>query len=193
MLLFANTLTWILHPIILSIPAVYLISYYSTGSVESSTYWTLVSLVFAGIVSAFVLIGVMKGFFNNIDVSNRKQRVILYPFSIAVVLLFALYVYLQNGPGHLMMGAILFVVALIILDIINRKIKASVHVASVAALITGIIYLYGGFTYLFLILIPLVAWARIVKKRHTPKETIVGGLCGILLTVAAVNIVQFVV
>ncbi|MDO8269612.1 MAG: hypothetical protein Q7T54_03015 [Candidatus Levybacteria bacterium] len=192
MILFANILTWILHPVVLTIPAVFLLTYYSTGSTQTSYYWTFISLIFSGLVAAFVLIGVKKGFFNNIDVSNRRQRVILYPFVISVVLLFAFFIYSQGGPVNLTMGAILFVVALIILDMINRKIKASIHVASVCAIITGVIYLYGGVTYLLLLLIPLVAWARIVKKRHTPQETIVGAVCGILLTVIAVNIVQFI-
>lgn len=193
MMLFANTLTWILHPIALTIPAVYLITYYSTGDVQISYYWTFVSLIFSGIVAAFVLIGVSKGFFNNIDVSNRRQRVILYPFVIGVVLIFALFIYLQNGPVNLITGAILFVAAMIVMDIINRRIKASVHVASVSAIITGIVYLYGGMYVLLFLLIPLVAWARIVKKRHTLQETIVGAACGILLTFTAINIVQFVV
>lgn len=193
MLFFANTLTWILHPIVLVIPAVYLLTFNATGQTNTAIYWTLVSIIFSAIVSAFVLVGVAKGFFNNIDVSNRKQRVILYPFSVAVVLLFALYVYINNGPRILILAAILFVVALVTLDIINTKVKASVHVASVSALIMGIIYLYGGVSYLLLLLIPLVAWARIVQKRHTIKETIVGAICGIVLTITAINIVQFVI
>lgn len=193
MIFFANALTWVLHPVVLSIPSVFLITYYSTGSIEVSRFWTLISLFFTGLVSAFVLIGVKRGFFNNIDVSNRRQRIILYPFSVAVVLLFAFFVYIYDGPSQLILGAILFVVALVMLDIINRKIKASIHVASVAALITGIIYLYGGISYLLLGLIPLVAWARIIKKRHTLQETVVGAICGIILTLSAVNIVQFVI
>ena len=192
MMLFANTLTWILHPVFLAIFAVYLVTFYSTGDTSTSYYWTVVASLFATFVAAFVLIGVKKGFFNNIDISNRKQRVIVYPFVISVVLLFAFIVYLQKGPNQLIIGAILFITALIVLDLINRKIKASIHVASVSAIITGIVYLFGGVTFLLLLLIPLVAWSRIIKKRHTLNETIVGGVCGIVLTLTAINIVQFI-
>jgi len=192
MKLFANVLTWILHPIVLTVPAVYLLTYYSTGNTNTAMYWTLISFLFSGIVSGFVLVGVKLKFFNNIDVSNRKQRVILYPFAVAVVLLFAMLIYFQNGPSNLTLGAILFVIALVILDLINRTIKASIHVASVCAFFTGVIYLFGGYSFLLVLLIPLVAWARVVEKKHTPKETIVGAICGVGLTVAAITIVQLV-
>lgn len=192
MKLFANTLTWITHPILLTIPGIYLITFYSTGKIETALFWTIVSLIFSAIVCSFVLVGVKMKFFNNIDVSNRKQRVILYPFATAVVITFALLIYILKGPQNLILGTILFIVALIILDIINRKIKASIHVASVSAFITGLTYLFGGWIFLSILLIPLVAWARVIEKKHTPRETVVGACCGIILTILSICVVQFI-
>jgi membrane-associated phospholipid phosphatase len=190
MKLFANVLTWILHPVVLSIPSVYLISYSSTGDANISIYWTFISLIFSGIVSLFVLWGVKRKLFTNIDISNRKQRIIAYPFVVGVVALFAFTVHLFSGPTGLIESSILFVVGLIILDFVNSRIKASIHVGSVAAFFTGIAYMYGGAFYILLLLIPLVAWARVLEKKHTVPETIVGAICGSLLTLSAIYIVQ---
>lgn len=187
---FANITTWILHPVTLTIPAVYLIVFNSTGDTGSSLYWTFVSLIFSLVLSLFVMIGVKRGFFNNLDVSNRSQRVILYPFVIGIVILFSLLVFALRGPWALITAGTFFICALVILDIINTKIKASVHVAAVTAIVVGIIYLYKGYSFFLLALIPLVAWARIVEKRHTLNETIVGAVCGMVLTVIAIFIVQ---
>jgi len=41
-------------------------------------------------------------------------------------------------------------------------------------------------------LVPLMAWARIVEKRHTLKETIVGGAMGVIFSFIAIYIVQFI-
>lgn len=188
----ANILTWILHPVILIILSVYLIVYSRLGEVNASFLWTGISMFFVGIISIFVLFGVKKGFFNNIDVSNRRQRLILYPFSIFIVAMFSLTVYLLKGPGVLIQGSVLVIIALLLLDVINRRIKASVHVGTVAAVATGLSFGYGGMLYLTLILIPLVAWARILEKRHTLKETVAGALCGILMTLGAFFVVQFI-
>lgn len=191
MKLFANIVASILHPATLILPAVFLIVYKSAGDFSNALFWTFVSLVFTGVVALFVLIGVKKGIFTDIDVSVKKQRVILYPFVVAVTLIFSLVIYLAHGPSALIIASFLFVSALVILDVINLRIKASVHVASITAMVIGIINLYGGFSYFLLLLVPLVAWARIYNRRHTLKETIVGAICGCLLTLSAIIVVQF--
>ena len=173
MKLLANILTWLLHPVALSIPSVFLIVMASTGNQLVALYWTFISLVFSSIISLFVLWGVKKGIFNNIDISNRKQRIIAYPVVIIVVCLFALTTYVFKGPLILIKGSALFIVGLIILDFVNSRIKASIHVASAAAFFTGLSYGYGGIFYLSLLLIPFVAWARIAEKKHTLRETVV--------------------
>lgn len=192
MKLLANIVAYLLHPVTLTLPAVFLIVYTSTFDFNLSLYWTFLSVVFTAIISVFVLFGVKKGFFNNIDVSNRKQRVILYPVVIAVVLLFAFFVFSQNGPRSLVYASCMFVAALIIFDIVNTRIKASIHVAAVASLVTGVVYHYGSIAYFLILLIPLMAWARIVEKRHTLRETIVGGVMGVIFSFIAIYIVQFI-
>lgn len=191
MKLLANIVTTVLHPVALTIPAVFLIVFDATRSYEEALYWTFLSILFAGIISVFVLYGVKKGFFNNIDVSNRKQRIILYPFVIAVVLIFALLVYLQNGPLALIYTNILFVLALVIMDLINTKIKASVHVAAVSSVVTGLIFQFGVIAVPLFIFIPIIAWARIREKRHSFPETIAGAIAGISLTFIGLFVVQF--
>ncbi len=180
----------ILHPILLAIPGVFLIVLSSTNDLSSAVYWTIISLIFSGVISLFVLYGVRKKFFNNLDVSNRKQRVILYPFAVVVILIFAYYIHSQNGPDALVGASVLFTISLVLLDLINRKIKASIHVASVAAMVTGIMLVYGGPSYFLILLIPISAWARIKQKRHSLPETIVGAASGILLTLIGVFVVQ---
>lgn len=191
MKLFANIIATILHPATLILPAVFLIVYKSAGGFHNALFWTFVSLIFTVAVGAFVLYGVKKGFFSDIDVSVKKQRIILYPFVVFITLLFTAVIYMFRGPSALIIASLLFIAALVILDVINIRIKASVHVASVSAIVIGIIFLYGGITFWMLALIPLVAWARIYNKRHTLKETIVGAACGIGLTLIAISVVQF--
>lgn len=189
----ATIINIVLHPIVLSIPAVFLITLQTTDNISTSYYWTFLSFIFSGIISLFVFFGVAKGFFANLDVSNRKQRIILYPFSGVVVLLFALFVFTQDGPVSLVYSSIFFVIALIFLDVINRKVKASIHVAAVSSFVIGVIYVYQGASIFLLMLIPLIAWARIIQKRHTLIETIVGAISGICLTVISIYIVQLVI
>jgi hypothetical protein len=193
MKLFAKVVTAIIHPVTLMVPAVFIIAYESGESLFSSFLWTFIALIFSGVVGGFVLHGVKKGFFKDLDVSVRKQRVILYPFVIGVVFLFMILVHLMKGPKVLELSSIIFIIALFILDLINRKIKASVHVAAISALVIGFIFIYGGWTVFALLLIPLIAWARVVLRRHTVKEVIVGAICGIILSILGIIVVQFII
>ncbi len=188
----AKTSGVIFHPVILSLAGVFLIVNTSTNDLQKAFYWTGLSAIFALIIGVFVVLGVKQGFFNNLDVSNRKQRVILYPFAILVVIFFGFFVFISRGPSSLVAASIIFIVALLVLDLINHKIKASVHVASVTSFCTGILYLYGiNFLPVF-VLVPIVAIARIVEKRHTVKEVIAGGLSGFGLTMLGIYVVQFI-
>lgn len=188
---FAKVINVVLHPVIVTIPGVYLIVYKSTGQTQLALFWTFISIIFSSIIGLFVLYGVRKGFFNNLDVSNRKQRIILYPFIIAVVCLFIGFVYIVHGPSILMKTSALIIFALVFLDGVNTKLKVSGHVGVVSAFVTGFIYAFGGISFLSLSLIPLIAWARIIEKRHTLRETIVGATCGMGLTLIAIIVVQF--
>ena len=71
--------------------------------------------------------------------------------------------------------------SIFVLSIINTYIKASIHVASIAALIFSFNILYNGFFLLLLFLIPLIAWSRLKVHRHTMQEVIAGLLVGIFI------------
>lgn len=189
----AKVINVLLHPVVVTIPGVFIIVYTSTSSLFLAFFWTFISIVFSSIVGVFVLYGVKKGFFNNLDVSNRKQRIILYPFIIAVVVLFVFSVYFLQGPRILITASILIIAALIFLDVVNTKIKVSGHVGVLSAFVTGLVYAFGGMSFLAFLFIPVIAWARITEKRHTLQETIVGAICGIGLTLLAIFVVQFLI
>lgn len=68
-------------------------------------------------------------------------------------------------------------------SIVNTRIKASVHVAAVSALITGLALVYQGYYWLLYILIPVICWARVKIERHTVPEVIAGSFIGSILAV----------
>ena len=193
MKLLASLITTILHPLVLALTAVYLIVFQETGDSRTAFLWTCISIIFAGIIAGFVLFGIKKGFFTNIDVSVRKQRIILYPFAAVVMAFFSFLIYSLKGPVSLFVGIIFFILALLVLDVINKKIKASIHVATVTALAVGLIEMFGVLFMPCLITIPLVAWARVLEKRHTVKETIAGGIAGSTLSIIGIFVVEYII
>lgn len=193
MLKVARFITFILHPMVLVSPAVFLIIIASGGGYYEAFIWTIVTLVFTLFTAGYILLGVKKGFFSNFDVSKRKQRIYLFPFVIVTALIFLLVLFLFNGPKALLLALLYFVIALAILTVVNLRVKASIHVASLTAALVSASYLFGVLFYPFLIFIPVMAWARIIEKRHTLKETIVGFIMGTLLAIVGIVIVQYLI
>jgi hypothetical protein len=89
---------------------------------------------------------------------------------------------LLNGPPVLFLAGCGVVVSIVAISLVNMKTKASVHVATVTALIFIVSILYGDVFLFFLLFIPLIIWSRVITKRHSLKEALMGGLVGVLLT-----------
>ena len=190
--LFARIISFISNPVLLSIPFSYALVFKSREDFLYALAWTFVSILFASLVGVFVVLAVRKGGFSDFDISKRQERTPIFIFTGLLSILYFLIVFLLNGPKVLLiaLGALLF--GVIIADIINRKIKASIHLAvfSSFSVIMGI--LYGGIFWALLLIAQLVAWSRVKLKKHEPLETIVGGLVGIIIVLMLYVVVKYV-
>ena len=66
---------------------------------------------------------------------------------------------------------------------INLWWKISLHTAFVAALVTVLVILYGSIAVVSVVLIPLVAWARMDSGHHSPAQVFTGAFLAVLILV----------
>lgn len=88
-----------------------------------------------------------------------------------------------DGPRLLLIAFVAAAAVIVVNLLITVRWKISQHVAGVAvgaSLVTGVMGVGAAPT---LLLIPLVAWARVKVGAHTVMQTIAGGACGIAVTV----------
>jgi len=190
--LLARIISGVSNPVFLSIPMSYALVFKSRGDLLYALAWTFVSILFASLVGVFVVLAVRKGVFSDFDISKRQERTPIFIFTGLLSVFYFLIVFLLNGPRVLLIALGALLLGVIIADIINRKIKASIHLAvfSSFSVIMGI--LYGGIFWVLLLIVPLVAWSRIKLKKHEPLETIVGGLVGIIIVLMLYVVVKYV-
>ncbi len=181
-IIIARVISYILNPILVLIVVPSLLVYKSTNDPEYTLSWTAYSFVFLLIITTFMLYGVRKGIFSDLDVSKREERPLLFLVSIILSAIYMLGLLILHGPKILLLTIIGIIVGILLVSVINRHIKASIHVATLSALIFAVAIVYGGYYFLLLLLIPIVGWARVTVKRHTVSETIVGGILGSLLS-----------
>lgn len=181
-MILAKIISILANPVFILITLPYFLVYKSTNSPTQALNWTLYTYCYLFIFCSFVLLGIRKKIFNDIDISNRKQRPLVYFIGTLLSIIYLISLYLLKGPSILSITTFGIILGMIISSLINIKVKASMHVASFAALTTALSIVYKGQFLYILILIPLISWARVKIKRHTTKEVITGAMLGILLS-----------
>ncbi len=139
---------------------------------NSLMYFLPILLIIIAPVMAWLVWNVKTGRYTNMDVSNRVQRKSLYIFIATCVVFYIAYNYFRNGYVDLVMLFIL--ILLFALQISNFYIKSSMHTAFnifVAALFFALNPTMG---VVWLVIAILVGITRIILKRHTPKEVLMG-------------------
>lgn len=188
---FAQIISFIFNPVMMLVFVPLLLVYKTTNDVIFALAWTMYTMIFLLAMSFFVIYGVHKKFFTDLDVSKRTQRPLLFGVGIFMTLIYLWGLYFLNGPKILIIVTVGFIVGVLLMSLINTRLKISFHVTTITALLFTMAIVYQGFYYLTLILIPIVAWARLKIKRHTLPETIAGGCFGILVSLGMYFVVHY--
>jgi membrane-associated phospholipid phosphatase len=178
----AQIISFLFNPVLMLVFVPLLLVDKTTGDVIQALAWTGYTMIFLIAISFFVIYGVHKKIFTDLDVSKRGQRPLLFIVGICMTLFYLCGLTFLNAPKILIFVTIGFIAGVLLLSLINTRLKVSFHVTTVSALLFALAIIYQGFYYLVLLLIPLVAWARLKIKRHTLPETVVGAVFGVLLS-----------
>lgn len=188
----AQIISFLFNPVMLLVFLPLFLVYKTTGDVVLALAWTVYTMIFLLAMTFFVIYGVHKKIFTDMDVSKRTQRPLLFIVCLVMGLIYLWGLFFLNGPKILAVVIVGLIISVLLLSLINMKLKVSIHVATVAALLFALAIIYHGYYYMTLLLIPAVAWARLKIKRHTLPETIVGAILGILLSLGTYLVVKFI-
>lgn len=188
----ARLISFIFNPILVLAVLPFFLVYKATGDFYQASGWVGYTVLFLVAMAIYVVYGVRKGMFTDIDVSKRQQRPVLFLISIFLGLVYLAGLFVFQAPQILFVTTISVIAGVLVASIINNFIKASIHTATISAVLIAIAIVNGGYYFFLLSIIPLVAWARIKEKRHTFPETVIGGLLGILLSLIVYLLVKLV-
>lgn len=184
MMFLARFISLIASPPVIFIPASFLLIDSRVADDVYALKWTVFSSVFAFMLLVLVGIGVYLGIFTNMAVSKRAQRPLLFVLSFFVLLFYAIAVLVLNGPKILLFSSLFLAFSIAVLDIVNMKVKASIHVATVTAFVLVLGLIYGLVPFVFTVpTVFLIGWSRIKMGRHSRSEVFIGAALGLGLTV----------
>jgi drug/metabolite transporter (DMT)-like permease len=152
----------------------------------------LVWVLVVGLPFVLIMLGVFRralrrGHISDWHITDRRER--LQPAIVAASLLFTaapmLILYLFGGPRWMLAAALSGFLLVVINLMITLLWKISQHVSGIALGATLATANLGLLAAPILLLIPLVAWARVKVGAHTVAQTVAGGLTGVLITMCA--------
>lgn len=145
-------------------------------------------IVLFGMVAPIVLFRMwyMRSHGADWDLSDRKKRVKPVLMQVAMTIAYTFFITWYFKNVYLTQLFVIFCVWILGFAIVTTQWKISGH-ASTLALATGLLILwYGWHWWPMLLVVPLVSWARVKRKDHTPMQVIVGSVYSwILLAVLA--------
>ncbi len=183
---FAEIISLIFNPVVFLFSLPFLVVYRQTTNLSSAIKWEMFSGLFVGIGLLIIYLGIRGGVFSDGDLSKRKEREEFYYFALVLSFIYLIIaLFLRGIFFHLSILGLGIFFAIIIFTFINKYLKASIHLASLCAFIVTISILFGlNYFWLTFWIVPFVFWSRLYLKRHTKKELIVGGLLGVIITLA---------
>ncbi|HET9947194.1 MAG TPA: hypothetical protein VFQ63_03980 [Patescibacteria group bacterium] len=185
---FAQVISFIFHPIFFTLFIPLLIVHRKTGDWMYSFKWTAFSGVFLLVALLFFYIVRPKDFFSDFDISKKEQRHLFYSISLLLAVMYFIAALIFKGILFpLSIVSLGIILGLVVFDIVNYYIKASIHLAVVTAYVVTMAIVYGLVPFFAMIgMVALVGWSRIYLKKHTQAEAVAGMLLG-----AAVTVVTF--
>jgi membrane-associated phospholipid phosphatase len=111
---------------------------------------------------------------SDLDMSVRSERELVFSAFVVFDALGAAVLWLIHAP-RLMIAAMLgYLVSTLIVQYITRYWKISTHAIGVTAPLTALTLIYGRQPLPFMVLIPMVCWARVYLGAHTIWQVLAG-------------------
>ena len=171
---FSNIISNVLNPLFSLLIFFAFYSYYNSNGDFNIINFLLPIVIVIIPIFGWIFWNVKKGNYTNMDVSNRKQRNSLYLFNFFIISIYIAALFYTKQYFHYILIILFLLVLLVVMFISNFFIKSSMHTSFnifVSALFFTLHPIYG-FVWLFLTI--LVAISRVILKRHTVKEVIMG-------------------
>lgn len=175
----ANIVSNILNPSVVSMFGIFMMA--SVLGTATAWRWAVLFVIFAVLApSLYVYYLLKKGRIENFHIPNRENRTRPYMVIIGSNLLIVIIMLISHAPFLLTAFAIMGVLQSSLLFLINNHWKISGHATAISGLSTFMVASLGWSMSPVLVMVPLVAWARIRTRSHSFWQTVAGVVTGTL-------------
>lgn len=131
----------------------------------------------------FIFVLYATGRISDLDMSIRAERRQVFGAFVIFYALGAADLALIGAPPFMTAAMAGFTASALVVQIITRYWKISTHALGITAPLVALTYLFGREPLPFMVLIPIVGWARVYLRAHTVLQVVAGTLLGAASTI----------
>ena len=155
---------------------------------DFALYGALCVFLLGGLPFIYILINIKLGRITDIHVALREQRAM--PFVVATIgalILTATYTAL-GAPRQLIALAFTTAVSGVIFGLLTQVSKLSVHSAAYTGAVIIVAFTVNTQLLWLLALLPVIIWARLVRKKHSPIQAVAATLLNALFVTVTLTL-----
>lgn len=166
---------------ILSLPVFSAFGWLAAGT--AGLAWAgFVLLIVTGIPLAYLMLGKRLGWVSDLEMTQRSERPRFILISLSSDLLALTVLCLFHAPLLLRVMALAYLCLGATMFAISGLWKISLHMVGVSGFSIALVFVFGAPALISLLSLPLVAWARWHRRKHTIPQLIAGALAGGIIT-----------
>ena len=186
--LLASIISFIFHPMLISLAAFLLLIYSSNPIPENANSILAICFVFSNLIPiATVLILKKTGIISDLDASQKEQRI--FPLMLGILYSGLGFLTLTLLHADALVRGLMFcyMTNTIITILITRYWKISIHAMGVGGPIAVLWLAEFQYPIPALLILIAVSYSRVILKAHTILQAVAGALLGLVLTYSQLN------
>ncbi len=177
----AELISYLFHPLLVVIPTLVIAMTRLGSTVGEAIFWTILAIAIVNLPMALLLYwGVRSGKYTDASVSIREQRTSIYAVGGTCLVILLAVLIIGEAPVVIIACLISAVIATALGFWINRYTKLSLHSAAMAGCTAVLLWTAPLIGVIMAIFAPLVGWARIRLKHHTPVQILIGWMLSMI-------------
>lgn len=166
---------------ILSLPIFLAFGWIEAGS--PGLLWAVLTfIIVTGIPLTYLLAGRKRGWVSDLEMTRREERPRFILVSLGSDLLSLAVLFFGNGPQLLRLIILTYFLLAVVVFSVSSFWKISMHMVGVGGFSTALVFVFGLPALFAFISLPLVAWARLYRRKHDLAQLIAGAVVGALIT-----------
>ena len=164
---------------------------YKHADPQNAFRWLAIVVLFVTVIPA-LSIAVMVRFskVSDLHLQNREDRFLPLCCTLISMIVGTVLLHRLGAAREIVWAGVAYITNSVIFSAITPLWKISFHSSVATGCVTVLVMLVNPhFGWLFL-LVPLISWARVYRKRHTLLQTVVGAVLAVGTTVIVLHIVR---